>query len=154
VFSSSPHDLLPEYFESEHYLFLASEAKEHAEAALAAFFDRAAARGAAGMGDLTPAVVEATLFQDMGRLDLPVSAKKALPDLLQGFFGFLRETGHYPAAGALEMCVEAVGARFRASLRDDGSVRGETYRKASAEVGRNDPCFCGSGLKYKKCCGS
>lgn len=23
----------------------------------------------------------------------------------------------------------------------------------SAEINRNDPCFCGSGLKYKKCCG-
>ena len=23
----------------------------------------------------------------------------------------------------------------------------------SAKVGRNDPCSCGSGLKYKKCCG-
>ncbi len=21
------------------------------------------------------------------------------------------------------------------------------------ETGRNDPCFCGSGLKYKQCCG-
>jgi SEC-C motif-containing protein len=21
------------------------------------------------------------------------------------------------------------------------------------KVGRNDPCPCGSGLKYKKCCG-
>jgi len=24
----------------------------------------------------------------------------------------------------------------------------------SAKVGRNDPCSCGSGKKYKKCCGS
>ncbi len=24
---------------------------------------------------------------------------------------------------------------------------------SAAEVGRNDPCPCGSGLKYKKCCG-
>lgn len=23
----------------------------------------------------------------------------------------------------------------------------------SAKIGRNDPCTCGSGLKYKKCCG-
>ena len=23
----------------------------------------------------------------------------------------------------------------------------------SAKVGRNDPCPCGSGRKYKKCCG-
>ena len=21
------------------------------------------------------------------------------------------------------------------------------------KVGRNDPCICGNGLKYKKCCG-
>ncbi|MBR2938604.1 MAG: SEC-C domain-containing protein [Kiritimatiellae bacterium] len=26
-------------------------------------------------------------------------------------------------------------------------------RRASAAVGRNDPCPCGSGKKYKKCCG-
>ena len=24
----------------------------------------------------------------------------------------------------------------------------------SAKVGRNDPCPCGSGKKYKKCCGA
>lgn len=27
------------------------------------------------------------------------------------------------------------------------------YRRAQAKVGRNDPCPCGSGKKYKKCCG-
>ncbi|MCG8430456.1 MAG: SEC-C domain-containing protein, partial [Candidatus Omnitrophica bacterium] len=27
-------------------------------------------------------------------------------------------------------------------------------RASSAKVGRNDPCPCGSGRKYKKCCGS
>ena len=26
-------------------------------------------------------------------------------------------------------------------------------QKKSAKVGRNDPCPCGSGKKYKKCCG-
>ena len=28
-----------------------------------------------------------------------------------------------------------------------------TYRRKTEKVGRNDPCPCGSGLKYKKCCG-
>ena len=28
-----------------------------------------------------------------------------------------------------------------------------TIRKSSAKVGRNDPCPCGSGKKYKQCCG-
>ena len=27
------------------------------------------------------------------------------------------------------------------------------FRRESAKVGRNDPCPCGSGKKYKKCCG-
>jgi hypothetical protein len=29
----------------------------------------------------------------------------------------------------------------------------ETYRRDEPRVGRNDPCPCGSGKKYKKCCG-
>jgi len=28
-----------------------------------------------------------------------------------------------------------------------------TFRRESEKVGRNDPCPCGSGKKYKKCCG-
>ena len=28
-----------------------------------------------------------------------------------------------------------------------------TVRRESPKVGRNDPCPCGSGKKYKKCCG-
>ena len=26
--------------------------------------------------------------------------------------------------------------------------------KVSAKIGRNEPCPCGSGKKYKKCCGA
>jgi len=29
-----------------------------------------------------------------------------------------------------------------------------TFRRDQPKVGRNDPCPCGSGLKYKKCCGA
>ncbi len=29
----------------------------------------------------------------------------------------------------------------------------DTYRRDEVKVGRNDPCICGSGKKYKKCCG-
>jgi len=37
---------------------------------------------------------------------------------------------------------------------DDSAARPEPVRRESAKVGRNDPCVCGSGKKYKKCCGS
>ena len=32
--------------------------------------------------------------------------------------------------------------------------RGQTVRREAPKVGRNDPCPCGSGKKYKKCCGA
>ncbi|MCH4810243.1 preprotein translocase subunit SecA [Vreelandella neptunia] len=32
-------------------------------------------------------------------------------------------------------------------------VEGRPVRREGPKVGRNDPCFCGSGKKYKQCCG-
>ncbi len=34
-----------------------------------------------------------------------------------------------------------------------GDAKPEPVRRATPKVGRNDDCPCGSGLKYKKCCG-
>jgi len=36
---------------------------------------------------------------------------------------------------------------------DSGSAAVKTVRRQGAKVGRNAPCPCGSGKKYKKCCG-
>lgn len=33
-----------------------------------------------------------------------------------------------------------------------GEVKVETIRNRGERVGRNDPCPCGSGKKYKNCC--
>ncbi len=35
----------------------------------------------------------------------------------------------------------------------DGAPKIETYKREQPKIGRNDPCPCGSGKKYKKCCG-
>jgi len=35
-----------------------------------------------------------------------------------------------------------------------GHGGGQTVRHAEPKVGRNDPCPCGSGKKFKKCCGA
>jgi len=33
-------------------------------------------------------------------------------------------------------------------------TKGQTVRRETPKIGRNDPCPCGSGKKYKKCCGA
>ena len=48
---------------------------------------------------------------------------------------------------------EQVAKPTSTSGGSDGSdSAGKTVRKGK-KVGRNDPCPCGSGKKYKKCCG-
>jgi hypothetical protein len=146
-------DLIDDYLSSEHLLFLDNALKEPAEGVLRAFAQRAATRGEGDASDLKARTVEAILLEDMGRLDLPLETRRGIPEVLEGFFGYLKQSGRYPAAGAWQVCAEALAPKFRGALRADGGVKGETVRNASATVGRNDPCFCGSGLKFKKCCG-
>ena len=35
----------------------------------------------------------------------------------------------------------------------DGSIIPKTVIRTGPKIGRNDPCPCGSGKKYKQCCG-
>ena len=59
-----------------------------------------------------------------------------------------------PGAAASARPPPSAGAgRVRQALRaPPPSV--QTYRRARPRIGRNDPCPCGSGKKYKRCCGS
>lgn len=38
-------------------------------------------------------------------------------------------------------------------LKGGDVVQVKTVRREEPKIGRNDPCPCGSGKKYKKCCG-
>lgn len=51
----------------------------------------------------------------------------------------------------LEEWDELLTADQRADIRKQFN---EDHRAVSNKVGRNDPCPCGSGKKYKKCCGA
>ncbi|HOJ47803.1 MAG TPA: preprotein translocase subunit SecA [Bacillota bacterium] len=42
----------------------------------------------------------------------------------------------------------------KATMKSEGGTVKPTPTRKTAKVGPNDPCPCGSGKKYKKCCGS
>jgi preprotein translocase subunit SecA len=46
------------------------------------------------------------------------------------------------------------GRRLLAMQTNRGEQQAQAQQRVSEKVGRNDPCPCGSGKKYKKCCGS
>ena len=45
----------------------------------------------------------------------------------------------------MEQAIQASGGKDRAL---------QPLRRKTPKVGRNEPCPCGSGKKYKKCCGA
>ncbi|NDG83596.1 MAG: YchJ family protein [Proteobacteria bacterium] len=62
----------------------------------------------------------------------------------------------YRAQGVEETHHEVSLFRFdRAQgwLYRDGKTLRTPVQRAEPKIGRNDPCSCGSGKKYKKCCG-
>lgn len=68
-----------------------------------------------------------------------------------------RLTGGLDEEEALDV-KQAINFRFRRHdvtpiFSDDGELI-EEKPAASSKVGRNDPCPCGSGKKFKKCCGA
>ncbi|MEM7581824.1 MAG: preprotein translocase subunit SecA [Acidobacteriota bacterium] len=52
--------------------------------------------------------------------------------------------------------VEQMKSRFRfsAPAKSSGQSKPSTVKRTDRKVGRNEPCPCGSGKKYKKCCGA
>jgi uncharacterized protein YecA (UPF0149 family) len=43
--------------------------------------------------------------------------------------------------------------RQRMMMTRGPEIKPETVRRQGKKIGRNEPCPCGSGKKYKQCCG-
>ena len=104
-------------------------------------------RGACG-GALPPADLEQRNVLDgitigLGPLELTTAEREATPELLEGFLAQMEESGRLGGGGAL-----GVYARHAATAH----LLKKRVRRRTIKVGPNDPCPCGSGRKYKKCC--
>ncbi len=57
---------------------------------------------------------------------------------------------------ALSAGVTAIYKHFEPERKRGAEATAEhsTIRRQEPKIGRNDPCYCGSGKKYKKCCGA
>ncbi|MCX5685771.1 MAG: SEC-C metal-binding domain-containing protein [Planctomycetota bacterium] len=66
-----------------------------------------------------------------------------------------QSTEHAAAASAYDAQREAaLDMSQKSQMADEGEVAVKTIIRETPKVGRNDPCPCGSGKKYKKCCGA
>jgi preprotein translocase subunit SecA len=78
-------------------------------------------------------------------------APQAAPAAPQPPRGQMRESG---PAKETPTPTQARAAASGQAVRIGGAATATTPRAGGRKVGRNEPCPCGSGRKYKKCCGS
>ncbi len=88
--------------------------------------------------------VEDTILRNVFRLE-PVSEEQLAAERRRRASAAPQPTAARPAGGA--------PAGFGAPPRQQINQGPVTVKRAGDKVGRNDPCPCGSGKKYKKCCG-
>ncbi|GAB6063164.1 SEC-C metal-binding domain-containing protein [Deferrisoma palaeochoriense] len=81
-------------------------------------------------------------FNPLAGLDLPPLLEMSAAEALEKA-GYNLDDGHDALAGM---------AAFAAAVRVYNAAFPPREPKQPRKVGRNDPCPCGSGRKYKKCC--
>lgn len=135
---------IPDYLSSEYYMFLDPIMKEYAESILYFFADNT--ETSFNHNAIKQALNKAA------HLELPLSIKKGIPHLLEEFFSYFSSIGVLSASENIRESISLISPSYLASFREDGSVKGETFIKKYSDTGRNDPCPCGSGKKFKKCC--
>jgi hypothetical protein len=93
--------------------------------------------------DLKPALLK------LARLALPQSVKLEVPKLCCVMLADLEAQGRLSGGRMLGAYVRALKEAFD----EAASGKPKPVKRPGSRIGRNDPCPCGSGRKYKKCCG-
>ena len=150
-----------EFAESDAMRAFCPSSREHAATIAQVFLDAACkVRGllpnALGESDL-----RAGLMDGVGKLVLPPEARAEAPLLCAACVEVLQVQGRLAPGRTFAPLVRALRsafARLPAPASDTkGKHSGNTQKLApivrpAAKVGPNDPCPCGSGRKFKKCC--
>jgi len=133
---------------------LEPDVREHAGAILIAFGEAARAISPAFPDQIEPGTLATALTEAMPRLSLPDPARPHVPEVIARFLEYLRDGGRIGDGDDWAAQIRVINPSYQQRLKPDGGVRGVTIRKAegASPIGRNDPCPCGSGKKYKKCC--
>jgi hypothetical protein len=76
-----------------------------------------------------------------------------LPDSRRTYQGVREANRFFPLSQHPEVLSVVQSAELHARLRAEAETQSRRIRVAPGSASRNDPCPCGSGLKYKKCCG-
>ena len=103
--------------------------------------------------------MHAALGHDLpGRFKRGDALAESVPDVLAGYLEHLNQTEVVTNAYEMKSAFQSTIDEFRSAVRTGNShhchrEHQEPFEHKASKLGRNDPCFCGSGKKFKKCHG-
>jgi hypothetical protein len=99
-------------------------------------------------GQLEQDDLKHALLNGVARFDLPAYSRAFVPSLCRAFLENLQQRGRIGNGLTLGRYIGALKQPYL-DASTSGAKKSPTR---SGKPGRNDPCPCGSGKKYKKCC--
>jgi hypothetical protein len=133
---------------SDRFAQVKGAVREHAAQVLVAFLSRACEARGKDPGEVEEPDVKAGLLEGAAKLAIPEAARGDVPALCALFLEGMQQEGRIAGGRALGLFVKALKEPY---LEAAGGKQ-KPFRAPAAAIGRNDPCPCGSGKKYKKCC--
>jgi hypothetical protein len=122
--------------------------REVAGEVLVLFLSEACAARDVGPEELEESDIKAALMGKVARLALAAEVRAEIPGVCGALLAYLENEGRVGGGRALGAFVRALKETFM----EAGSAKVKPITTAGSKIGRNDPCPCGSGKKYKKCC--
>jgi hypothetical protein len=98
--------------------------------------------------DLEEPDVKAALLGPLARLAAPAASRREVPAACGALLTYLQDEGRLGGGRVLGAFAKALTG----SYLEAASGKIKPIVRAGSKIGRNDPCPCGSGKKYKKCC--
>ena len=139
---------IADFVDSPRAAELPGAAREFAPEILVSFLTAACGIRDVEPGDIEEQDLQGALVDGVGRLELPASVREVVPEVVQRFLEALQEEGRLGGGRRLGLYVRALAGAYR----DATSHAPKPIVAQATKLGRNDPCPCGSGLKYKRCC--
>jgi hypothetical protein len=125
-----------------------AQTQEYAAGVLGAFLVGACAVRGSEPGELEGEDVRGALLGPVAKLAVPGEVREEIAGLCGAFLAFLEGEGRVSGGRALGAELRALKGKFV----EESTGKVKPIVRAGSKLGRNDPCPCGSGKKYKKCC--
>ncbi len=98
--------------------------------------------------DIEEPDVKVALVEKLPRLSVNESIRKEAPALCEAFLSGLEAEGRLGGGRLLGAYARALTPAYL----EKASGKPKPITRPGSKIGRNAPCPCGSGRKYKKCC--